>query len=129
MVVDESVRRAGVGTLRIVDRDGLTKPTIQIIAEEALDFVATYHHAEAQRLRDEERYRAAAAAYDEFLARFPQSPRGYKVRYHVAEIRFRIADYEGAAARYREVVSLRAGETITPVAAPAAVVAVADLVP
>lgn len=31
--------------------------------------------------------------------------------------------------RYREVVSLRAGETIIPVAAPAAVVAVGDLVP
>lgn len=31
--------------------------------------------------------------------------------------------------RYRAVVTLRAGETITPVAAPAAVIAVADLVP
>ena len=30
---------------------------------------------------------------------------------------------------YRELVTLRPGETITPVAAPAAVVAVADLVP
>ena len=31
--------------------------------------------------------------------------------------------------RYRAVVTLRAGETITPVTAPAAVIAVADLVP
>jgi Uma2 family endonuclease len=31
--------------------------------------------------------------------------------------------------RYREVLTFRAGETITPIAAPAAVIAVADLVP
>jgi tetratricopeptide (TPR) repeat protein len=96
-------RRANQSRLEVVSAG-------EALAEEALDFVATYHHAEAQRLKDEERYKAAAAAYDEFLKRFPQSPRGYKVRYHVAEILFRIADYEGAAVRYREVVGRGKGE-------------------
>ncbi|MBI5478570.1 MAG: tetratricopeptide repeat protein [Deltaproteobacteria bacterium] len=82
----------------------------EAIAEEALDFVGTYHHAEAQRLRDEERYKAAARAYGEFLQRFPRSARCYKVNYHLAEILFRIGDYEPAAARYREVVTRGAGE-------------------
>jgi cellulose synthase operon protein C len=91
-------------------RHGAAVAEGEAIAEEALDFVGTYHHAEAQRLHDEERYRAAAKAYGEFLQRFPRSARCYKVNYHLAEILFRVGDYEPAAARYREVVARGPGE-------------------
>ncbi|MEK6608041.1 MAG: tetratricopeptide repeat protein [Myxococcota bacterium] len=79
----------------------------QLLLEESLEYLAIRKHEEAQRLKDEAKYREAAEKYADFLKRFPKSKRALRVRFFYGETLLKGIQYELAARQYREVV--RAG--------------------
>lgn len=90
--------------------EALPRKAAQALLEESLEYLAIREHEEAQRLKDEARYKRAADAYANFLRRFPQSPRALRVRFFYAETLLKAASFLPAAAEYRQVVQAGATE-------------------
>lgn len=101
------------GTWAVVNRNN--KPVFAqalTLAEDSLDFVATWYHSQAQKVQKEGQrteakayYTQAAKDYEEFLIRFPKSDKAYKVRFYQAEIYYyELFDWNRAAASYLQVV-------------------------
>jgi cellulose synthase operon protein C len=74
-------------------------------AETTLLFIANHYHREAQEKNDQAAYAQAAADYELFLQRFPESKMGYVVNFYFAEILYdNLKDFERAAEQYNEVI-------------------------
>ena len=75
-------------------------------AEQTLRVLAVTYHNEWKKTRDEPVAGFAAAVYRDYLDVFPDEPTAYEMRFFHAELRYALADFEGAAAEY-EAVALR----------------------
>jgi TolA-binding protein len=74
------------------------------LAENSLEYLASHHHQEAQRLKDDKLYAKAADFYKLFIDTFPDSPKAYRARFFLAEITFIKLDKPELAAKYYEDV-------------------------
>lgn len=82
----------------------------QALTDRALYTAALFRHQQAQSLRSQgdevaskRQYKAAAAAYQNYLERFPDSDRGYDFRFYLAETLYYSDDYELASEAYAVV--------------------------
>ena len=75
-------------------------------AEQTLRVLAVTYHNEWKKTRDEPVAGFAAAVYRDYLDVFPNEPTAYEMRFFHAELRYALADFEGAGAEY-EAVALR----------------------
>jgi TolA-binding protein len=83
----------------------------QDMAENALEYLASHYHQEAQRLREGKLYEKAARYYKLFVDTFPESKKAYRARFYLAEITFLKMDQpEQAATYYADVVKAGEGE-------------------
>lgn len=80
------------------------------LTEKSLSTAALFRHEQAQRLRAEGKdaeskvqYAAAAAAYRDYLERFPETTRAYDFTFYLAETLYYSGDYVQAAERYADV--------------------------
>lgn len=77
------------------------------LTERSLSTAALFRHEQAQRLRaqgdaarSKAQYRAAAAAYRDYLDRFPRSTRSYDFKFYLAETLYYSDQFEKAAEQY-----------------------------
>ena len=90
------------------------------LVEDSLIQAATYHHSQAQQLKQRlgedpsleaqaiREYKAAAEAYERYLARYPKSPNAYDLNFFYAEClyySFRFGDAAGQYAKVRDIES------------------------
>jgi len=87
----------------------LTKDTRDMV-EKNLARAASFHHAQAQALKQQgrlaqavEEYRAAAQAYAQYLKRFPHAKGAYDLAFNYADTLYNSLDFEGAARTYADV--------------------------
>lgn len=80
------------------------------LTERSLSTAALFRHEQAQRLRaqgdtasSKAQYRAAAAAYEDYLQRFPKSNRSYDFNFYLAETLYYSDDFDKAADQYAMV--------------------------
>ena len=80
------------------------------LSENALYNSAVFHHMIAQRLKTQEQpekarsqYAAAAAGYNEYINRFPQSRNSYELNYYLAECYYYSLQFDKAAVAYAGV--------------------------
>jgi tetratricopeptide (TPR) repeat protein len=74
-------------------------------AEQTLRVLAVQYHNEWKKTRDEPIAGFAAAVYQDYLEVFPDEPTAYEMRFFHAELRYALADFEGAANEYERVVA------------------------
>jgi len=72
-------------------------------AEQTLRVLAVQYHNEWKKTRDEPVAGFAAAVYRDYLDVFPDEPPAYELRFFHAELRYALADFEGAGAEYERV--------------------------
>ncbi|WP_242346770.1 tetratricopeptide repeat protein [Anaeromyxobacter terrae] len=72
-------------------------------AEQTLRVLAVQYHNEWKKTRDEPVAAYAAAVYRDYLDVFPNEPTAYEMRFFHAELRYALADFEGAGAEYEQV--------------------------
>ncbi|ABS27570.1 tetratricopeptide repeat protein [Anaeromyxobacter sp. Fw109-5] len=72
-------------------------------AEQTLRVLAVQYHNEWKKTRDEPVAGFAAAVYRDYLDVFPNEPTAYEMRFFHAELRYALADFEGAGAEYEAV--------------------------
>ena len=70
-------------------------------AEQTLRVLAVQYHNEWKKTRDEPVAGFAAAVYRDYLDVFPDEPTAYEMRFFHAELRYALADFEGAGAGLR----------------------------
>ncbi|HVP67588.1 MAG TPA: tetratricopeptide repeat protein [Anaeromyxobacteraceae bacterium] len=87
----------------------LTRDTRDMV-EKNLARAASFHHVQAQALKQQgklpqavEEYRAAAMAYRQYLKRFPHAKGAYELAFNYADALYNSLDFEGAAQTYAEV--------------------------
>jgi len=73
-------------------------------AEQTLRILAVQYHNEWKKTRDEPVAGFAAAVYRDYLDLFPVEPTAYEMRFFHAELRYALADFEGAGEEYERVV-------------------------
>jgi TolA-binding protein len=73
-------------------------------AEQTLRVLAVQYHNEWKKTRDEPVAGFAAAVYRDYLDLFPKEPIAYEMRFFHAELRYALADFEGAGEEYERVV-------------------------
>jgi len=80
------------------------------MVEKNLARAASFHHVQAQALKQQgrlaqavEEYRAAAHAYGQYLKQFPHAKDLYDVSFNYADALYNSLDFEGAARTYAEV--------------------------
>jgi TolA-binding protein len=72
-------------------------------AEQTLRILAVTYHNEWKKTRDEPVAGYAAAVYRDYLEVFPDEPTSYEMRFFHAELRYALADFEGAGEEYERV--------------------------
>ena len=72
-------------------------------AEQTLRILAVQYHNEWKKTRDEPVAAFAAAVYRDYLDLFPNEPTAYEMRFFHAELRYALADFEGAGEEYEQV--------------------------
>ncbi|HET8541818.1 MAG TPA: tetratricopeptide repeat protein [Anaeromyxobacter sp.] len=75
-------------------------------AEQTLRILAVQYHNEWKKTRDEPVAAFAAAVYRDYLDLFPNEPTAYEMRFFHAELRYALADFEGAGEEYEHVARL-----------------------
>lgn len=90
--------------------------------EDALIQAATYHHSQAQQLKNKiaedptleeaaiREYELAAGAYEKYLARYPESENAYDLNFFYAECLYYSFRFPAAAAQYGLVRDAKTGE-------------------
>jgi TolA-binding protein len=73
-------------------------------AEQTLRVLAVQYHNEWKKTRDDPVAAYAAAVYRDYLDVFPDEPTAYEMRFFHAELRYALADFEGAGEEYERVV-------------------------
>ncbi len=73
-------------------------------AEQTLRILAVQYHNEWKKTRDEPVAGFAAAVYRDYLDVFPDEVSSYEMRFFHAELRYALADFEGAAEEYERVI-------------------------
>lgn len=80
------------------------------LTERSLHTAALFRHQQAQSLRSQgkvdeakSQYRAASAAYRDYLERFPESGSAYDFNFYLAETLYYSDEYAGAAEQYEKV--------------------------
>ncbi len=73
-------------------------------AEQTLRVLAVQYHNEWKKTRDDPVAAFAAAVYRDYLEVFPGEPTAYEMRFFHAELRYALADFEGAGEEYERVV-------------------------
>ncbi len=83
---------------------------VRELGENSLSRAAAFHHAQAQAHKQAGKlemavaeYREAAAAYGEYLRRFPRSKAAYELQYAYADCLYNSLDFERAARTYADV--------------------------
>lgn len=83
---------------------------VRDLSEKSLLRAAGFHHAQAQQYKAEGKleaavaeYRVAAAAYGDYLARFPHSKQAHELQYNHADCLYNALDFERAARTYAAV--------------------------
>jgi TolA-binding protein len=74
-------------------------------AEQTLRVLAVTYHNEWKKTRDEPVAGYAAAVYRDYLEVFPDEPTSYEMRFFHAELRYALADFEGAGEEYERVAA------------------------
>ena len=72
-------------------------------AEQTLRILAVQYHNEWKKTRDEPVAGFAAAVYRDYLDVFPDEVPSYEMRFFHAELRYALADFEGAGEEYERV--------------------------
>ncbi len=72
-------------------------------AEQTLRVLAVQYHNEWKKTRDDPVAGFAAAVYRDYLDVFPDEPTAYEMRFFHAELRYALADFEGAGEEYERV--------------------------
>jgi len=72
-------------------------------AEQTLRILAVQYHNEWKKTRDDPVAGFAAAVYRDYLEVFPDEPTAYEMRFFHAELRYALADFEGAGEEYERV--------------------------
>jgi TolA-binding protein len=72
-------------------------------AEQTLRILAVTYHNEWKKTRDEPVAGHAAAVYRDYLEVFPDEPTSYEMRFFHAELRYALADFQGAGEEYERV--------------------------
>jgi TolA-binding protein len=72
-------------------------------AEQTLRILAVTYHNEWKKTRDEPVAGYAAGVYRDYLEVFPDEPTSYEMRFFHAELRYALADFEGAGEEYERV--------------------------
>jgi TolA-binding protein len=75
-------------------------------AEQTLRILAVQYHNEWKKTRDEPVAGYAAEVYRDYLDLFPDGPTAYEMRFFHAELRYALADFEGAGGEYDRVAAL-----------------------
>jgi TolA-binding protein len=83
---------------------------VRELSEKSLLRAASFHHAQAQQYKTEGRleaavaeYRRAAAAYGDYLGRFPHSKQAHELSYNWADCLYNALEFEKAARTYAAV--------------------------
>jgi TolA-binding protein len=83
---------------------------VRDLTEKSLLRAAGFHHAQAQQYKAEGKlepavaeYRVAAAAYGDYLVRFPHSKQAHELQYNHADCLYNALDFERAARTYAAV--------------------------
>jgi TolA-binding protein len=74
-------------------------------AEQTLRVLAVQYHNEWKKTRDDPVAGFAAAVYHDYLEVFPSEPTAYEMRFFHAELRYALADFQGAGEEYERVVA------------------------
>jgi TolA-binding protein len=74
-------------------------------AEQTLRVLAVTYHNEWKKTRDEPVAGWAAGVYRDYLELFPGEPTAYEMRFFHAELRYALADFEGAGEEYERVAA------------------------
>ncbi len=72
-------------------------------AEQTLRVLAVQYHNEWKKTRDDPVAAFAAAVYRDYLDVFPDEPTAYEMRFFHAELRYALADFQGAGEEYERV--------------------------
>ncbi len=72
-------------------------------AEQTLRVLAVQYHNEWKKTRDDPVAGFAAAVYRDYLDVFPNEPTAYEMRFFHAELRYALADFQGAGEEYERV--------------------------
>ena len=72
-------------------------------AEQTLRILAVQYHNEWKKTRDDPVAGFAAAVYRDYLDVFPDEPTAYEMRFFHAELRYALADFDGAGEEYERV--------------------------
>jgi TolA-binding protein len=75
-------------------------------AEQTLRILAVQYHNEWKKTRDEPVAGYAAEVYRDYLDLFPDGPTAYEMRFFHAELRYALADFQGAGEEYDRVTAL-----------------------
>jgi TolA-binding protein len=75
-------------------------------AEQTLRVLAVQYHNEWKKTHDEPVAGYAAEVYRDYLDLFPAETPAYEMRFFHAELRYALADFEGAGAEYERVIAL-----------------------
>ena len=73
-------------------------------AEQTLRILAVQYHNEWKKTRDDPVAGFAAAVYRDYLDVFPDESTAYEMRFFHAELRYALADFQGAGEEYERVV-------------------------
>jgi len=101
------VQNYGPGSAWLIDKAGnieIQKEALELV-QDALFKIGTFHHKRAGKGIDPDReYRLAIKKYREFLKKFPEGEKAYKVNYLLAECLYEIGEYTSAAEEYGRVI-------------------------
>ena len=75
-------------------------------AEQTLRILAVQYHNEWKKTHDEPVAGYAAEVYRDYLDLFPNEPTAYEMRFFHAELRYALADFEGAGVEYERVADM-----------------------
>ncbi|WP_242396289.1 tetratricopeptide repeat protein [Anaeromyxobacter oryzisoli] len=102
---------------------------VRDLSEKSLLRAASFHHAQAQQYKKDDRleaavaeYRVAAKVYGAYLARFPHSKQAHELAYNWADCLYNALDFEQAARIYARVRDDPASEKFLAEAARSAVI-------
>ncbi len=103
--------------------------SVREISEKSLLRASSFHHAQAQAYKQEQKleqavseYRIAARAYGDYLARFPHSKQAYELSYNYADCLYNALEFDAAARVYGAVRDNPASEKFESEAALSAVI-------
>ncbi len=85
--------------------EGRTRDDAVMLSEEMLYSLGTHYQAKAQEKNRESEYRLAIEKHEDFLVKFRDSDKAYRVNYYLAECYYEIDEFDKAADEYYKVLT------------------------